>query len=48
MAKSTAASPGVSDVHERTVKIDGSGWSKEMLPCRGKREQLESSSRPSH
>lgn len=33
MAKSASASPGVSDVHDSTVKIEGSGWSKDTVPC---------------
>ena len=37
MTKSATAVPGWSDGADRTVKMEGSGWSKEMLPMVEKR-----------
>ena len=39
MTKSTLAVPGVSDGAVRTVKIDGSGWSRRVAPTGEKRRR---------
>ena len=39
MTKSAAASPGVSEGQVKTVKMEGSGWSKDTLLIVLKRER---------